>query len=41
VDWGIRRITAKAPHAESVEIGNDYAEFFNRIIGWTLGEVRS
>ncbi|HNX26539.1 MAG TPA: glutamine amidotransferase [Phycisphaerae bacterium] len=38
VDWGMKRITAKAPHADSIEVGENYAKFFNRIIGWTLGE---
>lgn len=38
VDWGPKRVNAQAPGAEAVEIGSDYAKFFNRIIGWCIGE---
>jgi len=35
VDWGNKRITAKAEGAEQVETGNYYAEFFSNLIAWT------
>ncbi|MCI0498168.1 MAG: glutamine amidotransferase [Planctomycetales bacterium] len=34
VDWGQERITGRANGAESIEVGNWYAEFFRNIIGW-------
>ena len=39
VDWGDRRITARAPGAEAIEVGNWYAEFFTRLVRWTMGEL--
>lgn len=35
VDWGDRRVTARAPGAGEVEVGNWYAQFFCRMIRWT------
>lgn len=38
VDWGPQRVDAQGPGAEAVEIGNDYAEFFRRLVCWTMGK---
>ncbi len=35
VDWGNKRVTAKAKGAEQIEVGNYYAEFFSNLISWT------
>ena len=35
VDWGDRIITAQAPGANEVEIGNWYAELLANMVGWT------
>ena len=35
VDWGDRRITAQAPGANEVEVGNWYAELLANMVGWT------
>ncbi|MBN1555658.1 MAG: hypothetical protein JXA11_13015 [Phycisphaerae bacterium] len=37
VDWGTPRVSAQAPGAEAVEVGCHYAEFFTRLVKWTLG----
>jgi uncharacterized membrane protein len=36
VDWGLPRITACADGASQVEIGAYYAEFFARLVKWSL-----
>ncbi len=36
VDWGPQRIKAQGPGAEAVEVGNHYAEFFARLVKWTM-----
>ena len=35
VDWGDTRITAQAPNAETVEVGNFYTQLFANLIAWT------
>lgn len=35
VDWGKQRVSAQAPGAEEVEVGEDYARFFTQLLGWT------
>lgn len=35
VDWGHARVTAKAPDADEVEVGNLYTQFFRQLLGWT------
>jgi len=35
VDWGNRRVTARARGAGEIEVGNWYAEFFARLVRWT------
>jgi hypothetical protein len=37
VDWGPHRVTARAPAAEAIEVGNLYAQFFTQLIRWTMG----
>ena len=37
VDWGERRITARASGSEEVEVGCDYATFFLQLVEWTMG----
>ncbi|MBN1943439.1 MAG: hypothetical protein JW849_09130 [Phycisphaerae bacterium] len=39
VDWGQPRVQAQAPNAEAVEVGCHYAEFFTRLVKWTMGEI--
>jgi hypothetical protein len=39
VDWGAKRIQARAKGGEGVEVGNHYAEFFARLVRWTMGEL--
>jgi uncharacterized membrane protein len=39
VDWGDRRITAHAPGANPVEVGNWYADLLANMVGWTAGEL--
>ncbi len=36
VDWGQKRLAAEAEGATEIEVGNDYAEFFTRLIRWTM-----
>ena len=38
VDWGDRRVTAQAPEANEVEIGNWYAELLANMVGWTAAK---
>ena len=35
VDWGQGRVTAQAPGAEAVEVGDLYAQFFRQLLAWT------
>jgi uncharacterized membrane protein len=35
VDWGAARITACAPGGGEVEVGSDYARFFQQLLKWT------
>lgn len=35
VDWGAERFTACAPGAEAIEVGSDYARFFQQLLAWT------
>jgi hypothetical protein len=37
VDWGPQRVTAQAPGAPSIEVGNLYAEFFAGLVRWVAG----
>lgn len=39
VDWGDSRVAAQAPGAESIEVGNWYAELFANMIKWTAGSL--
>ena len=41
VDWGPERVRAQAPGADDIEVGSHYAEFFTRLVRWTMGEVVS
>ena len=41
VDWGPERVRARAPGADEIEVGSHYAEFFARLVRWTMGEVVS
>lgn len=36
VDWGLPRITTRADGASEVEIGSHYAEFFARLVKWSM-----
>ncbi|NLF31304.1 MAG: hypothetical protein GX591_10510 [Planctomycetes bacterium] len=38
VDWGAPRVAAQAPGGGEVEVGCHYAEFFTRLVRWTLGQ---
>lgn len=38
VDWGTQRITAQAPGAEEIEVGDLYARFVGQLIDWTTSE---
>jgi uncharacterized membrane protein len=40
VDWGPERIKAQAPGANDVEVGSHYAEFFTRLVRWTMGQLQ-
>ena len=35
VDWGNGRVTAQAPGAHAIEVGDMYALFLNQLLGWT------
>ena len=39
VDWGPKRVTAQADGASRIEVGNLYAEFFGRLVRWTMGAL--
>ncbi len=39
VDWGPKRIIAQASGAAEVEVGCHYAEFFARLVRWTMGQL--
>lgn len=39
VDWGTPRVSAQAVGAEGVEVGCHYAEFFTRLVRWTMGAI--
>lgn len=41
VDWGPERVRAQAPEADAIEVGSYYAEFFTRLVLWTMGEASS
>ena len=34
VDWGDQRVSAQAPNAEAIEVGNLYYQFVKQLIGW-------
>ncbi|PCJ58466.1 MAG: hypothetical protein COA79_13175 [Planctomycetota bacterium] len=36
VDWGNKRVQAKAPKANDVEVGNHYAKFIQQILKWLI-----
>ena len=38
VDWGPERVRAQAPGADEIEVGSHYAEFFVRLVRWTMGD---
>lgn len=35
VDWGDQRVTAQAPGAEPIEVGDWYAQFWRQLLKWT------
>lgn len=35
VDWGDQRVTAQAPGAPAIEVGNWYAQFWRQLLNWT------
>jgi uncharacterized membrane protein len=35
VDWGDARVTAQAPGASAIEVGNWYAQFWRQLLSWT------
>lgn len=37
VDWGPDRVSAEAPGAEPVEVGNLYVQFLRQLLTWTAG----
>jgi hypothetical protein len=39
VDWGPERIRTQGPGANEVEVGSYYAEFFTRLVRWTMGDL--
>jgi len=39
VDWGDKRVSARAEKAEGVEVGSWYAEFFTRLVRWISREL--
>ena len=39
VDWGARRTRARAPGASGIEVGHLYAQFFARLLRWTMGTI--
>lgn len=36
VDWGDKRIKARAEGSDSIEVGNLYAQFFANLLGWMI-----
>ncbi|MEZ6065417.1 MAG: glutamine amidotransferase [Planctomycetaceae bacterium] len=38
VDWGTGRVTAHAPGAEPIEVGDRYAQFLGQLVSWVKGE---
>jgi hypothetical protein len=39
VDWGAKRIAARAKGGDPIEVGNHYAELFARLVRWTVGDL--
>jgi uncharacterized membrane protein len=39
VDWGDKRLTARAAGSAEIEVGNWYAEFFKNVICWLLNDM--
>ena len=39
VDWGAKRVTARAKGGHQVEVGDLYAEFFAKLLRWTAGDL--
>jgi uncharacterized membrane protein len=37
VDWGALRVSAQAPGAEAIEVGELYAQFFHQLLAWAAG----
>ncbi len=37
VDWGAERVVAQAEGAGEIEVGSDYARFFQQLVRWTAG----
>ena len=37
VDWGKNRVQAAAPGGNEVEVGDEYARFVGKLIGWLVG----
>ena len=37
VDWGKNRVAAAAPGGNEVEVGDEYARFIGKLIGWLVG----
>ena len=35
VDWGASRVTAQAVGAPAIEVGSDYAKFWQQLLAWT------
>jgi uncharacterized membrane protein len=35
VDWGSERVAAQAPGAAGIEVGSDYARFWEQLLRWT------
>lgn len=38
VDWGDDRVSAQAPQANDIEVGNLYAQFLQQLLGWVADE---
>jgi hypothetical protein len=41
VDWGPERVQIRAPGADEIDVGSHYADFFTRLVRWTMGGGRS
>ena len=39
VDWGTTRVLAQAKNATSIDVGSDYARFWNQLLHWTAEPV--